>query len=715
MSSGTSILKSLIDAVNPKDRACAEHKTGLWKVENVIIGTSKGLKKLTKILFVGYSTGQPLNLAANLRSFEQTIKDLNAFIVSEDLFFNENLRAYINTFLLGEKNLKSFIRNFMLDFFDLNSFLRMWKQADSVDLFTNIDMIEPLNLIGALRASRKGTDQYKGIIRGWYYDDIDLNTLIQPYVEEYISANIKAVLPKDLSSYIKVWPYKDLLASLQGWAVFDLLAKIAVREERSLFVTIAGHYPKDLHTIIKTIKFGSYNLSAGIVNQHIFDITSKINCFNRSYSNFVSTIVCDPIYLLKGSIVGWANRDLYAVISSKTLPQYLNAKIISSGGYKNLDADVLGLFGTKQNKNLYAIVSGWRSLDLISSVFSIGAVSLMASIISTGGTIDLKADIKVKEIIFNEFYRFSTANTFDLRAYVGFSLCTLRTPRSAYKSLMSSILSIPVYDLKALINGIKVMYSGTKNLGVLINYSNKYSMLFKFLSFKMSTSISDCVRYKPAFSKNLLNITFKIINGQTNLKALLKAQPHNLSLGATIRSKLLIIHGRSNEKVLTEELVEIEDCKKRWSDYVDVYLNIEKPLYYSDGKVFSKNYNYPIISFLFKRNSNIGLNYEYSLRHDLYFDSTDSAIRYGLLKVSGKVGVKRLTAKIQPVVKNLKLNAKIEGIVKEPIYSDSPFTYLKSGSVSFMGTCINHVLHKSRTSVFSGIQDIKCNISAVPN
>jgi hypothetical protein len=413
-------------------------------------------------------------------------------------------------------------------------------------------------------------------------------------------------------------------------------------------------------------------------------------------------------------IVGWAHRDLYATINARIPAYYLRATITAHGGYKNLTMYILGLLGTQQSKCLSAVISGWQHTGLLSSIFSIKYVSLIANINSVGGAKDLKADIKVREIIFNEFYKFSTANTSDLRVYIGFSLCTLRTPRSAYASLVAAISSIPTYDLKATIEGIKVIFNGIRDLGVLINYTNKYSILSRFLSFKVSTSVTDCIRPNPVFFKNALNITFKIINGQVGLKVLITSQPHNLSLGASIYSRLLIIHGRSNERVLTEEMVEIDNYRKSWSAYIDVYLNTEKPIYYTGGKVFAKNYGKPIISFLFKRSSSLGVKHEYNLRHDLYFDSTDAAIRYGLVKTSGKVATSGLVAKITSIIKNLKLNATIQGIEKEPLYVDFPFTYLKSGSLSTMGTCINYIMYKSKSNVFGGIQDMNCNISAVP-
>ena len=212
-----------------------------------------------------------------------------------------------------------------------------------------------------------------------------------------------------------------------------------------------------------------------------------------------------------------------------------------------------------------------------------------------------------------------------------------------------------------------------------------------------------------------LNVTFKIINGQVDLKTLITSQPHNASLGAIIRSRLLIIHGTGTDKVLTEQLVEIEGYRKIWSEYIDVYLRTEKPIYYSSGHVFSVNYGDPIISFLFKRYSSNGIQHEYFLDQNMYFDSTDSAIRYGFSKISSRASLVYLSATIYPVVKSLKLNAKINGEEKMILYLNFPFTYLKSGSLSFMGTCINNTSYKSKTSVFGGIQDITSSISATPN
>ena len=152
------------------------------------------------------------------------------------------------------------------------------------------------------------------------------------------------------------------------------------------------------------------------------------------------------------------------------------------------------------------------------------------------------------------------------------------------------------------------------------------------------------------------------------------------------KSKLLIVHGRAVNKVLTEELVEIAEYIRLWSTFVDVYLTSESPMYYTNGNVFAQEYGKPIFSLLFKRQADSGVEYSYLLDHNMFFNSTDAAVRYGLERISGRMGMGSLGAAIQPIVKSLKLNATIEGKEREPRYLDSPFTYLKSGSLSFIGT-----------------------------
>jgi len=710
MSSGTSILQSIIQAVNPKDRACAEHSSGLWKTENILVGTFGGLKLLTRMLFVGYSTGVPSSLVASIVSIPKPE-------------YSRDLLVALRTSFIGDSDLLGCLRCFRSEQVNIRACLVGWKRGVVADLSTNVYAIKPKNLIIALRAQREGEDQFREIIRGWWTNEFEppdylggnLKVFVQPYVEAYLTAELKITQPRDLSSYIKVWPYKNLQTNIYGWAVSNLAVWIAAKGQNDLIANIGGHYPADLCVIMKAVSVGNYsNISSNIITWHIFDINSSINCFNVDRVTLGASISSRPIHLLNASIVGWAHRDLYATINAIIPAYYLRAMITAHGGYKNLTTYISGLLGTQQSKCLGAEISGWQHAGLLSSIFSIKYVSLRASINSVGGAKNLKADIKVREIIFNEFYKFSTANTSDLRVYIGFSLCTLRTPRSAYASLVAAISSIPTYDLRATIEGVKVIFNGIRDLGVLINYTNKYSILSKFLSFKISTSVSDCIRPSPVFFKNSLNITFKIINGQVGLKALITSQPHNLSLNAIIHSRLLIIHGRSNERVLTEEMIEIDNYRKRWSAYIDVYLNTEKPIYYAGGRVFAKDYGEPIISFLFKRSSSLGIKHEYNLRHDLYFDSTDAAIRYGLVKTSGNVATSGLVAKINSIVKNLKLNVKIQGIEKELLYTDFPFTYLKSGSLSTMGTCINYIMYKSKSNIFGGIQDMSCNISAIP-
>ena len=683
MNNVISILTSIVQATDPINRGIP------------VTSSSRGVR--------GPSPGIPQSIIAS--------------IVAVPLPANvADLTAALRAFLSADMDLLACIRCSWFSQKDVRVSISGWKDGNILDLSTSLNIIVGRNLRGAARAQWESENQFRTIIRGWYHDDKDLLSFIQPYVETDLVAVLNTTQPVDLLSYIRVWPYRILQSSIYGWATIDLVASITKREDSFLSVNIGGHYPANLNTIIRAWYVGNYSsFKTSIVVQHIFDLSASLNFFCKGCTNLNASLLCRPIYLLNASIVGWAERNLSATLNASIPKWYLPATIVAHGKYRNLGLNIFGGLGVENIKDLYATISGWVNVNLNSSIFSINYVSLLASIVSIGGTKDLVASIKVKEIIFNEFYKFSTVNTSDLRAYVGFSLCSIRTPRSAYTSLLASLVSIPTYDLGATIEGIKVSFSGSKNLGVFISYTNKYSMMSKFLSFKMSTSVSDVIRSTPSFFKNSLNITFKIINGQVDLKTLITSQPHNASLGAIIRSRLLIIHGTGTDKVLTEQLVEIEGYRKIWSEYIDVYLRTEKPIYYSSGHVFSVNYGDPIISFLFKRYSSNGIQHEYFLDQNMYFDSTDSAIRYGFSKISSRASLVYLSATIYPVVKSLKLNAKINGEEKMILYLNFPFTYLKSGSLSFMGTCINNTSYKSKTSVFGGIQDITSSISATPN
>ena len=711
MSSGTSILKSIIQAVNPKDKACYVHHSR-WHTTTVLVGTSSGLKALVRNIFLGYITGVPSNLLASIVPKEKIVHPKNLLVA---------LRAQWE----GEDQFKVIMRGwYQRDYINVKMLLVGWKYEVVTDLLVNVRAVEHKNVIVALRAQWEGEGQFREIIRGWWTNQFEppdylggnLKAFVQPYVEAYLIAELKITQPRDLLSYIKAWPYRNLQTLIYGWAISDLSAFIAERGEKYLVGSIGGHYPANLSVVIKAFYTGNYiNLLSSVVSQHIFDLGVSLNYFYKEHVSLNAFLSCRPIYLLGASIVGWAHRDLYATLTTHKPPGYLPVTIVAHGGYNDLKSNIFGGLGVKNIKDLYVNISGWDYVNLLASISSINYVSLLASIVSVGGTKDLTANIKVKEIIFNEFYKFSTVNTSDLRAYIGFSLCTLRTPKSAYTSLLASLCAVITHDLGATIEGIKIKFSSSKNLGVFISYTNKYTMLSKFLSFKMSMSVSEVIRINPAFFKNSLNITFKIINGQVDLKTLITSQPHNIFLGATIRSRLLIVHGVGSDKILTEELVEIEGYIKKWSEYVDVYLKTERPIYYSGGCVFSKNYGEPIMSFIFKYVSAGGAQYEYDLSHDMYFDSTDSAIRYGFSRISGRTALVSLSATIQPIVKSLKLSVKIEGKEKINLYLNSPFTYLKSGSLSFMGTCINNISYKSKSNIFGGIQDMSSSISATPN
>ena len=718
MSSGTSILKSIIQAVNPKDNACFEYQRGPWRVETVVVGTLAGLKAIKRNVFVGYRPGT-YNLGAALIV---KLPDTNLGAIL-NIISMKQLQA--NMFGVVSVNLFAYLRPVKSGFYDLNGRVCGWKYEAERNLTTFLTVVEHQNIIGALRAQREGEGQFRGIIRGWWTNELEspdylggnLGAFVQPHIELDFPASLQTIRPMNMVAYLKVWPYKNLRSDIQGYAVLDLLTRIRIFTENisDMSASTVGCLPGNLMAWLIPSRSEYYDLNVYIFAQHLFDLSASMNYVYRSYSNLCSVIEGLPIYLLNASVVGWAEKDLLASISMVVPPGYLRAAVVQHGMYNSLFAAVVGFIGVNSSVNLGSYLSGWAWLNLTSFISSIGAASLIASITPKGGTKDIFAYIKVKEVIFSELYKFSTINTYDLRAYVGFSLCSVRTPRSAYASLLSFISSVPIYDLGAVIKGIKTIYSGTKDLGVFIGYTNKYSMLVKFLSFKHTMSVSDAIRSNPAFFKDSLNITFKIIKGQQDLKTYITAVPHNISLGATIRSLLLIVHGTGTSKILTEELVELEGSKRVWSEYIDVYLHSEKPIYYAGGEVFAQNYGDPIFSFLFKRVSSFGIQYNYTLPYDVFFTSTDEAIRYGFSKISSRTVFVGLGASVETNVKHLKLNAKIECKENIPLYFESPFIYLKTGTVSFMGTCVNNTLYKSRLNVFGGIQDITSSVSAVAN
>jgi hypothetical protein len=774
MSSGTSILKSIIQAANTRDTS----RTGPWRTSVTVIGTTDGLKSLKQHIFIGHITRQSTlgaslcvysppfsNLAAIVKSIHVASVDLPSYLrlflpdsicLGTELyaFHTLSLRAALTSIHAASIDLPSYLRLFLPDsvcfgaelnitYFsnllgaltsihaasvDLSSCLHLFLRDSvylaaklgpipHVNIGASLCVIDSQNIRGILRPQRSEEDQFLGFIRGWRYDDSMLPAFIQPHIELDFPASLQAIQPADMAAYLKVWPYKNLRSDIQGYAVFDLLTRIRVFTKNifDMPASTVGYSPANLMALLLPFRSDCYNMNAYIFAQRFFDLNASMNYVYRTYSGLCSIIEGLPIYLLNASIVGWAERSLSANISATIPSGYLKATIIQHGTYNSLSAIVAGFIGVNNSVGLGSCLSGWAQLNLTSFISSIEAVSLIASITPKGGTKDVSAYIKVREIIFSELYKFSTINTADLRAYVGFSLCSVRTPRSAYVSLLSFIFSVPIYDLGAVIKGVKTIYSGTKDLGVFIGYTNKYSMLVKFLSFKHSMSVSGAIKSNPAFFKDSLNITFKIIKGQQDLKTYITSVPQNASLGATIRSLLLIVHGTGTNKVLTEELVELEGSRRVWSEYIDVYLQSEKPIYYTAGEVFAQNYGDPIFSFLFKRVSDFGIRYNYTLPYDMFFTSTDEAIRYGFSKISSRTAFVGLGATVETNVKHLKLNAKIECKENIPLYLGSPFICLKIGTMSFMGTCINSTLYKSKLNVFGGIQDITSSVSAVAN
>ena len=710
MASGTSILKSIIQAVNPRDNACFEYTSGQWRTTTTAIGTTAGLKILKRYIFVGCTSGIPSNLGAFI--------DVVAIPSG-----TADLASCLRSFLPGNINLNARLRGWSSKtIFDVDATL---VAVEPRDIDANLVAVEPRNITASIRAQWEGKNQFRSIIRGWWHNywpanslGGDLGAFVQPHVELDFPASLQVTQPVDIVAYLKVWPYKALCSNIQGYAVLDLLSRIKIltKSISNIKANIIGYRPVDFRAMVRAKVSGYHDLNAYLRALQIpINLGASMNYVYRAYSSLNTIVECLPIYLLNATITGWAEKNLSAYISTIMPPGYLSASITQHGTYRNLITYIGGFLAVTMSKNLLSFLSGWAYLDLKSSISTIDYISLTSSITSVGGAKNLSAYIKAREIIFNELYKLSTVNTADLRAYIGFSLCPLRTPVSAYVSLIASAAAVPTYDLSVIIEGIKTTFSASRGLGVFISYTNKYSMLSRFLSFKHSMSTSEAIRINPTFFKDSLNLTFKIIKGQQDLKTYITPEPHNVFLGASIRSRLLIIHGSGTDKVLTEELVELDGCRRVWSEYVDVYLHTEKPIYYSGGEVFAQNYGDPIVSFLFERVSSTGLNYSYNLTHNIFFGSTDVAIRYGFSKISGRRTFAVLSATVTPIIKHLNLNSKIECKKKISLYFDSPFTYFKSGTLSFMGTCVNSTLYKSKLSIFGGIQDMAGNVSGVRN
>ena len=157
MSSGTSILKSIIQAINPKHNACYVHPSR-WRTTTTLVGTSSGLKALIRNVFIGYTTGVP--------------SDLVASIIGEiGVVHSKDLLVALRASFIGDGDLLACIRCFVPKQANVEGHLVGWKRKAPVDLSSSIATIESQDIIVAIRAWREEKDQFKAIIRGWYPDN----------------------------------------------------------------------------------------------------------------------------------------------------------------------------------------------------------------------------------------------------------------------------------------------------------------------------------------------------------------------------------------------------------------------------------------------------------------------------------------------------------------------------------------------------------------
>lgn len=650
-----------------------------WYVNRVTIATSFGVKNVLNYIYVGYCCSDHLNLSASITAqagYSSGYLDLTANI---SITAPTNLSAYIKGF--NFKNLQSFV----------------W--------------CIPL-LHAYIHAYSRGSLDLRGFLRGFYRGDKDLKASLHSYITEDITANVNAVLPADLSGYLKVWSYANLTANLQSYHISDLSAMSGGHLPKDLPALISAYDIRSISAIIKGwSRENTINLSANIRPDFHFNLTATIpKYFYKGTITLGAAVLAMPMYLLHASLVGWDERNLTSNITGVYDNTFLHASINATGQLAYLRGSVSSRLGSTYT-DLNASLDGYSISMLSASVLSIPFTDLGASLQVQGGSAGLLAIITASVRVFDESYKLKAAEYKNLHATIGYTVCHTRVKSSMLLQLKAAITGMIPYNLGASITPVSSFEGSTINLSARINSTNRFQMCSALLSYSRAYSVSTTLSKEPTFFRNDLRLTFRVIDGYSNLSASITAEALHGTLTASITPILLSVMRHSSEVLYSEDL-DITNLNTIISSFrVDLYLTHDR-VYYTNGSVFSYSSTDHIFDVDFYRIVDDITVASYRLQSNFYYD-TDQAIRYGLEHISGYSNQHNLNASIQPVSILKELSGYLNVINNGPMYLDRPYVIKKTGVTSALGCYAGFKVVDSSLSSYVGKFDMTATIQPI--
>jgi len=430
--------------------------------------------------------------------------------------------------------------------YNLNKIIRGWGQAYK-DLGNQIlgelyKGFDDLDVILKGKAVEVSEDINK-IIRGWAPGKKNLNGYLKKTAVG--QENLPAYLKQDTRSYL------DLNNRLKGWFIES---KVNLRAYTKSVIAST----EDLSKYIRAMHIKDLNQSIGLIPAQDLQIIIQhndrvVNLFGniraKYYNDIIGIIRCKYIYDLPTILIPIVPVDLSASLAPilyVNLGAFVDGWLgplknltlnINAVPYKNLAVSLSGWGGYNIPIDLRALIASYQEVDLSSSIGTIPAQNLSATLIAKGQSENLALYITPKVINFRSVISVSLLEHKDLNAMINYA-CFY----SDWVFLGASLYCFSKKDIILRITGTLQSASNTyKNLGAMINVYDYYTE---------DSVIIDYPVVPASDPYTLVNINFNIVGSYyrtvsiipiyyyglwtKNLSASITSIPHSRDLSAYI-------------------------------------------------------------------------------------------------------------------------------------------------------------------------------------
>lgn len=495
-----------------------------------------------------------------------------------------------------------------------------------------------------------------GYIRGFVTRD--LSASVGFLFSKDFPASIGVHLPGDLSAYLKVWPQKDLPASLYSWQESNLAASVVLAYPRSLPAYIGVHDPGNLRGMLKGwVREATYDLGVSMVGFGYKDLPVSIRA--TYLIDLGASLYGVPPRGLSAFIYGWQTADLSANIIGDDWPWNLRASIASSGGFRNLTANISPRVALNVYAGLTANVLGTRGRQNLTAYMNIFQAKDLTAFIDTGRDIaNLAAVIYPKMIRLTGVLSIITMEHKDLSA-------TISIPcfYSDYSDIGAYLRPIFLSNLTASIYS-EGWDRGISNLGARWGYAAGYVVQDKL---PINISLAP-LGYR---TEDKLKLYLQIYRSIVNLTASIFGEYMSTDLPAYVYGQELTPYNFDAHK--NKETVIFRNYMQAFVDFEEVDIHFEDIvrdyIYSSTGNIVAKADRYQHfltrVSSYYSPAASERLDqklHKVKILYDLRkFDSIDEAMKYAIDYVT-LYPYADFRAYINAIGKYINLNAFVNGI-----------------------------------------------------